>query len=140
MSSLKLVVDEFTATAGEDRRTAGQTCALLLATAGGRTSDEGTLWEYGAADRGAVTSGGIAEAVAGKSIQSQEGTEGCLTRPEGKAVVNSCGTRVGVHGTLCRALGQARENNDALESLDEYMILGCWKLKRKFRLRLLAAN
>jgi hypothetical protein len=34
--------------------------------------------------------------VARKSIQSQEGTEGCLTRPNGKAVVNSCGTRVGL--------------------------------------------
>src|SRR5271167_1912816 len=35
----ELVPDELAATAGEDRRTAGQTCALLLATGGGRTSD-----------------------------------------------------------------------------------------------------
>jgi hypothetical protein len=55
---------------------------------------------YGAADRGAVASGGIAEAVAGKSIQSQEGTEGCLTRPDRKTVLNSFGTRAGTVGTL----------------------------------------
>src|ERR1017187_5904202 len=85
-------------------------------------------------DRDAVASGGIAEAVAGKSIQSQEGTEGCLTRPDGKAVVNSCGTRVGAHRTLCRALGPAKENNDALEPPKGYIVSGCWELKRKFRL------
>jgi hypothetical protein len=32
---------------------------------------------------------------AGKSIQSQKGTERCMTKPDGKAVVSSCGTRVG---------------------------------------------
>src|SRR5271157_1528130 len=35
----ELVAYELAATAGEDRRTAGQTCALILATAGGSTSD-----------------------------------------------------------------------------------------------------
>jgi hypothetical protein len=39
----------------------------------------------------ATASGGIAEAVAGKSIQSQEGTEGGLTKPDGKAATSSCG-------------------------------------------------
>ena len=71
--------------------------------------------------------------MARKSIQSQEGTEGCLTRPDGKAVVNSCGTRVGANGTLCRALGPAKENIYALESLKGYIVLGRWELKRKFR-------
>jgi len=88
-----------------------------------------------AADRGAVASGGIVEAVAGKSIQSQKGTEGSLTRPEGKAVVNSCGTRVAAHGTLCRALFPAEEDNDALESPKGYIVSGCWELKRKFRIK-----
>ena len=42
------------------------------------------------ADRRAVASGGIAEAVgAGKSIQSQEGTEGRLTKADGKAATSS---------------------------------------------------
>ena len=97
-------------------------------------SDEAIVGKYGAADRCAVASGGIAEAVAGKSIQSQEGTEGCLTGPDGKAVVSSFGTRVGAHGTLCCALGPAKENNDALESLKGYIVWGRWELKRKFRL------
>src|ERR1019366_3547255 len=61
----ELVVDEFAASTGEDGRTAGETCSLLLAFAGGEPSDEAALWEYAAADRGAVASGGIAEAVAG---------------------------------------------------------------------------
>ena len=95
-----LVADQLAAAAGEDGWTAGEACPLLLAFAGGEPSDEAALWEYGAADRGAVASGGIAEAVGEKSIQSQEGTEECLTRPEGKAVINSCGTRVGAQGTL----------------------------------------
>src|SRR5271165_1391506 len=58
----ELVANELAATAGEDGRTAGETCPLLLALAGGEPSDEAALWEYGAADRGAVASGGIAEA------------------------------------------------------------------------------
>ena len=62
----ELVADELAATAGEDGRTAGEACPLLLALAGGEPSDEAALWEYGAADRGAVASGGIAEAVAGE--------------------------------------------------------------------------
>src|ERR1035438_2326023 len=80
----------------------------------------------------AVASGGIAEAVVGKSIQSRESTEGCLTRPDGKAVVNSCGTLVGAHGTLCRALGPDKENNDAMESPKGYILSGCSELKGKF--------
>src|ERR1017187_657516 len=131
----ELVADESAAAAGEDRRTAGQTCALLLAIVGGRPSEPAAVWEYGAADRGAVASGGIAEAVAGKSIQSQEGTEGCLTGPDGKAVVSSFGTRVGAHGTLCLAPGPAKENNDALESLKGYRVGGGRELKRKFRIK-----
>jgi hypothetical protein len=62
---------------------------------------------------------------AGKSIQSQKGTEGCLTKPDGKVAVNSFGTRVGADGTLSRALRPARENNSAMESLDGYIVWGC---------------
>jgi hypothetical protein len=52
-------------------------------------------------------------------------------------VVSSCGTRDGAHGTLCRALGPAKENNYALESLKGYIVSGCWELKRKFRMKAL---
>jgi hypothetical protein len=75
--------------------TAGETCPLLLAFVGREPSDEAAVWEYGAADCRAIASGGIAEAAgAGKSIQSQKRTEGCLTKSDGKAAVSSCGTRL----------------------------------------------
>ena len=73
----ELVADQLAATTGEDGWTAGETCSLLLAFSGGRTSDAAAVWEYGAADRGAVASGGIAEAVgAGKTIQTNSGGRG----------------------------------------------------------------
>ncbi len=61
--------------------------------------------------------------MARKSIQSQEGTEGCLTKPKVKAVVSSCGTRIGSVGTLYRALGPAKENNYPLESPKAHIVL-----------------
>ena len=89
-------------------------------------SDEAALWEYGAADRGAVAAGGIAEAAAGKSIQSHEGREGCLIKPDGKAAVSSFEARIGIVWTPFRALGPAKENICALESLRGYIVSGCW--------------
>src|ERR1035441_8850259 len=56
----ELVADEFAATAGEDGRTACETCPLLLAAIGGEPSDETVVWQYAQADRRAVASGGIA--------------------------------------------------------------------------------
>ena len=55
----ELVPDELAATAGEDRRTAGQTCALLLATAGGRTSDAAAVRGDAGPDRAATDTDGI---------------------------------------------------------------------------------
>jgi hypothetical protein len=106
----QLVADEFTAKTGEDGRTAGETCPLLLAAVGGEPPDETVVWQYARADSRAVPSGGIAEALgAGKSMQSQKRTEGCLTKPDGKAAVSSFGTRVGADGTLSRALGPSQK-------------------------------
>ena len=85
----ELVAHEFAATTGEDGRSAGKARTVLLPLTGGEPSDEAALQEYGAADRGAIASVGITEAVAERSIQSQEGTKGCLTRPDEKAVVSS---------------------------------------------------
>jgi hypothetical protein len=62
----ELVADQPTAAAGENAWKVGETCPLLLAAVGREPSDEAALWEYGAADRCAVASGGIAEAVAGE--------------------------------------------------------------------------
>ena len=39
------------------------------------------------------------------------------------------------HGYPCHALDPAKENIHALESLNRYIVWGCWELKRKFRLR-----
>src|SRR5664280_890471 len=55
----ELVVDESAATAGEDGWTAGQTCALLLATAGGRTSDAAAVRGNAGPDRAATDTDGI---------------------------------------------------------------------------------
>ncbi len=57
---------------GEDRRTAGQTCALLLAIAGGKPSDEAAVWEYGVADRLAAAASGVAKN-SGKQIRQKGG-------------------------------------------------------------------
>jgi hypothetical protein len=46
-------------------------------------------------------------------------------------VVSSFGTRIGTVGTLSRALGPAKENIYALESLKGDIVWGCWGLKRK---------
>src|ERR1017187_9119582 len=96
----ELVADQLAAAAGEDRWTAGEACPLLLAFAGGEPSDETAFWKYGAADRDALASGGIVEGVAKKSLQSQEGTEGCLTKPDGKAATSSWGLALAQFG-LC---------------------------------------
>ena len=49
-------------------------------------------------------------------------------------MVSSCGTRDGAHRYPCHALDPAKENIRALESLNGYIVWGCWELKRKFRL------
>ena len=134
----ELVAHEFAAPTGEDWGTAGETCPLLLALAGGEPSDEAAIWEYGAADRGAVASGGIAEAVAGKSIQSQEGDGGVSD----KIGWRGRGQQFRDSGWSTRdpapALGPAKENNYALESLNQHTMLGCRNLKRKFRVKSLS--
>jgi len=55
----ELVADELAATAGEDRRTAGKTCALLLATLGGRTSDAAAVRGDAGPDRATAGTDGI---------------------------------------------------------------------------------
>ena len=127
------VADESAASAGEDGRTAGETCSLLPAFSGGKPSAEAALWEYGAADRGAVASGGIAEAVAGKSIESQEATEACLTRPDGKAWSIVAGLALGHSGTFAAPSARPkgiimRQNPEGVYSV---WLLG---LERKFQL------
>ncbi len=56
----EVLADEFAATAGEDRRAAGETCALLLATASGRTSDAAAVRSDARPDRSASGTDGVA--------------------------------------------------------------------------------
>ncbi len=56
----ELVADEFAAALGQDRRTAGETCALLLAVAGRRASHAGVFWQHASKDRGAAAAGRVA--------------------------------------------------------------------------------
>src|SRR6266849_5748737 len=56
----KLVADELAAAAGEDGRSAGETCALLLAFAGRRTSESEAVRQHAENDRGVATAGKLA--------------------------------------------------------------------------------
>ena len=55
---------KFAAAAGENERTAGETCPVLLATVGREPSDETFICQHTGADRWAVASVGIAQAAA----------------------------------------------------------------------------
>src|ERR1017187_4978163 len=93
-------------------RAAGETCPLLLAAIGGEPSDETVVWQYARADRRAVASGGIAGAVgAGKSIQSQEGTEECLTKPGGKVAASSWGLALAQSGPYPKPWARPKKIN-----------------------------
>ena len=70
----------------------------------------------------------------GNGVQTNRRREGCVTKPDGKAVVNRCRTRAGAHRTLCRVLGSAEESIHAVEPRKGCTVSGCWELKRKFRL------
>jgi len=60
------------------------------------------------------------------------------TRWEGRD--QQLGARIRIVWTLFRALGSAKENICALESLKGYIVSGCWKLKRKFRSEILGSH
>ena len=69
----ELVAHELAATAGEDGRTAGKTCALLLAAAGGEPPDAASLWEHGAADRLATLTSRVGEPPTGSDFSDERG-------------------------------------------------------------------
>src|SRR5437899_1547793 len=56
----ELVADELAAAAGEDGRPAGETCALLLAFAGRRTSESEAVRQHAENDRGVAAAGRLA--------------------------------------------------------------------------------
>jgi hypothetical protein len=66
-----VVTDESAAALGQDRGTAGETCALLLATVGRGTSDSEVVRKHAENDRGAAT----AERIANQERQRVERSE-----------------------------------------------------------------
>ena len=56
----ELVADEFAAAAGEDGRTAGEACPVLLVAVSGKPFDETFICQHAGADRWAIASVGIA--------------------------------------------------------------------------------
>ena len=54
-----LVADQLAAAVGEDRRAFNKACSLLLAAAGGESSDAAALREHAAKDRDAAVASGI---------------------------------------------------------------------------------
>jgi hypothetical protein len=71
-------VAESAATAGGDEGTAGATCTMLLAVAGGRTPESAAVRSGAAEHSDAAGTHGIVEAVAAeKSVQEEEPRERC---------------------------------------------------------------
>ena len=66
----QLVLDELTASTGENGRTAGETCPLLLAAVGREPSDAAAVCQYAGEDRWTAASVGIAQAAAPKKTIS----------------------------------------------------------------------
>ena len=80
----ELVADQLAATAGEDRRQAGQACPVLLADAGREPSHTAAVWEHGTADRCA---GG------GERLKSGEGSREINATKEVEGRRGVCGMR-----------------------------------------------
>ena len=57
----RLVVDQLAAQAGEDGRSSGETCPLLLAALGGESSHATLVWSHAGQDRCSVLSRGLGE-------------------------------------------------------------------------------
>jgi hypothetical protein len=67
----ELVTDELAATAGENGRTAGEACSLLLAAVGGEPSDEAAFWKHGSADGHPAAADWIGGAAVSKWVESR---------------------------------------------------------------------
>ena len=73
----QLVIDQLGAEAGEDGRSAGETCPLLLATAGREPSDAAALRSHAGQDRAAAGSHVVTPArVVGKLTKTPPGRGG----------------------------------------------------------------
>ena len=85
-----MVLDELTATAGEDGRTAGKACPLLLAAVGGEPSDAAPVRKHAAADSGFAAASRIGAAARRNQSGRRRGVEGEVSEKslENKAIPN----------------------------------------------------
>src|ERR1700694_2715861 len=97
-----MVADEPAATADEDRRTAGETCALLLAIAGGRTPEPAAIRGDAGSARAVAGSDGIERKDAGQVGSETYPQRGGVRRQ--KWVANG-----GISAVLLRNLGRWRQ-------------------------------
>jgi hypothetical protein len=74
-----VVVDQLAAAAGEDRRTVGKACPLLLAIVGGEPPDAAPVWKQTAADRGFATASGVGSAGRRNQSGRRKGVEGAVS-------------------------------------------------------------
>jgi hypothetical protein len=70
----QLVADQLAAAAGEDRRTADETCPLLLAAAGREPSDAAALWSHAGQDRSVALARRVGEPTTGSDFSDARGT------------------------------------------------------------------
>jgi len=85
----RLVADKSAATAGQDRRTAGKTCTLLLAFPGGRASEPAAVRSDAGTDRAVADTHGIDRrwpAQAAQSVYKGLGKEKCCKSAEYRAI------------------------------------------------------
>jgi hypothetical protein len=71
--------------------------------------------------------------LARKSIHSQEGTEGCLTKPEVNVAASSWGLELAESGLCPEPWAQPKKIVMRWNPPEGYKISGCWEPKRKFR-------
>ena len=77
-----MVADQFAATAGEDRRQAGEACAVLLAPVGRGSFDEAAVRGNGTEDCGTAPASGVDRDVERPRIwrRKEAGTERCVRK------------------------------------------------------------
>src|SRR5271167_620638 len=126
----ELVADQLATTAGEDRRTAGETCPLLLAIAGRRASDAAAVRGHVRPDRAATDTDGIA---LGEVSRSESGYSGW-----GKEKCCKSGGIRGHFGLCCcgwQIVGSAPDGKSfygVANGRDGYTMVPFPRSKRKF--------
>jgi hypothetical protein len=129
----ELVADESAATAGKDWRTAGEACALLLASPGGRTSESAEVQSDVGPDRAAAGTDGVE-----KRWSSQQRNLPYKV-DKGKVLQKQCQQmrNFGSHGAERRSLQQLQmelASNHALEVRSGVQCFRFFEVKKEMSL------